>query len=159
MKQFLFFIILAAICTTVSSAQFRANSEPSVSQSLVRPSGSINSFLGLLNPENFLMRHNVSLNYMSFGGTSLSLASYTNSMMYKINSDLNLRADITLQGSPFGNGGSFSQSNLNKVFLSRAELNYRPSENFFLQLQYRELPMNYWGSYPYSPYSRFFGDE
>ncbi|TAK53248.1 MAG: hypothetical protein EPO24_14655 [Bacteroidetes bacterium] len=162
MKNFIIVITVLLLVTMSGYAQFKSNADPSVSQSLVHPSGSINSFLGFLNPDNFLMRHNVSLSYMSLGGSSLSLASYTNSMFYKISDPLNMRVDLTLQGSPFGSSNLMTTDNLNKVFISRAELNYKPSDNFYLQLQYRELPMNYWGAYPYSaysPYSPFWGDR
>lgn len=158
-KRCLLFCAGILLVTAVLPAQFKSNSEPGVSQSLVKPAASVNSFLGLLNPDNFLMRHNIAFNYMTFGGASLSLASYTNSMNYKIADPLDMRVDLTLQGSPFGNGGSLSQSNLNKLFISRAELNYHPADNLFIQLQYRELPMNYWGSNGYYPYSQFWGDR
>ena len=154
MKQILILFIIIALASVPGFAQFKSNEDPSVSQSLVHPSSSGNSFLGFLNPDNFFMQHNISFNYLSVGGTGVSLASYTNSMFYKISDPLNVRVDLTLQGSPFGSstgGGAFSQGNLNKFFVSRAEFNYQPSSNFKVQLQYRELPMSYWGTYPYSP--------
>jgi hypothetical protein len=136
-----------------ASAQFRSQEEqqPSPAQYLVHPTTSISSFFGLFNPDNFMMRHNFSFSYLSSGGTGLSLASYTNSMFYKIADPLNVRFDLTLQGSPFGQYGSAQQSDLSKVYLSRAELNYRPSENIFVKIQYNQMPLSYWGSYPYSP--------
>ncbi len=156
-KQIIAGMILLLLIPVLSSAQFKSNVDPGVSHTLVHPSSSGNSFLGFLNPDNFLMRHNISMSYVTFGGSSLSLASYTNSMFYKISDPLNMRVDLTLQGSPFGNTGSFSQSNLSKVFVSRAELNYAPSDKFRIQLQYRELPMYYWGAY--NPYSSLWGDQ
>jgi hypothetical protein len=134
--------------------------EESASASLVRPGGGagsggpgtwgggLSSFFGLLDPDRFLMRHTLSMNYMSAGGSGLSLASYTNSMFYRIADPLNVRVDVTLQGSPFGTPAGVDRNALNKVYLSRAELNYRPWENFYLQVQYREMP--------YSPYLNAF---
>ena len=138
--------------STLVSAQFKSQEEqqPSPAQYLVRPATSINSILGFFNPDNFMMRHNFSFSYLSSGGTGLSLASYTNSMFYKIADPLNVRFDLTLQGSPFGQYGSAQQSDLSKLYLSRAELNYRPSENVFVKIEYNQLPLSYWGSYPYS---------
>jgi len=150
--------ILLYTMSTFGQYKSQVEQQPSASQSLVHPTTSISSFLGLLNPENFMMRHNFSLSYLSSGGTGLSLASYTNSMFYRISDPLNLRFDITLQGSPFGQYGSARQNELSKVYLSRAELNYRPWENFFVKVQYHQLPLSYYGFYPYSN-SILSGDE
>jgi len=137
-------IVMCAVATAQLKSQIE---QPSVSQSLVHPRTSISSFLGLLNPDNFLMRHSVSLSYFSAGGRGISLASYTNSMFYRIADPLNVRVDVTLQGSPFGSYGSDLQGGLNSVYLSRAEVNYQPSKNFFIQLQYHQLPFYHLGTY------------
>ena len=136
--------------SALASAQFKSQEEqqPSPAQYLVHPATSINGILGFFNPDNFMMRHNFSFSYLSSGGAGLSLASYTNSMFYKIADPLNVRFDLTLQGSPFGQYGSAQQSDLSKLYLSRAELNYRPWENVFVKVQYNQVPLNYWGSYP-----------
>jgi hypothetical protein len=154
MKQFLI-IGMLCIFVTVSHAQLKSQDEQPVSaaQSLVHPTPSISSFLGILNPDNFMMRHNFSFSYLSSGGSGLSLASYTNSMFYKIADPLNVRFDLTLQGSPFGNYGALGdQGNLSKLYLSRAELNYRPADNMFVKLQFNQSPFNYYNGY-YSPNS------
>lgn len=148
--------------TGVAAAQFKSQAEnqQSVSQSLVHPGSNINSFLGLLNPDNFMMRHSFDLSYISSGGYGLSLASYTNSIFYKIADPLNVRMDVTLQGSPFGNYSGYQQSDLNKIFLSNAELNYRPSENVFIKLQYNQVPYNrYYYNDRFSPSSFMYGDQ
>ena len=141
------------------SAQFKSQEgQPSASQSLVHPISSISSFLGFLNPDNFMMRHSFGLSYMTSGGQGLSLASYTNSMFYNIADQLNVRFDVTLQGSPFGQYGAAQQSDLSKLYLSNAELNYRPWQNFFVKVQYNQMPFGYWNTYPYSS-SILRGDE
>lgn len=141
-------VVLILVCMTGANAQFKSQlaDEPSAAQSLVHPT-SINSFLGLLNPDNFMMRHNLSYSFMSFGGQSVSVASYTNSMFYKFSDPLNVQFDVTMQGAPFGSGASAFQNALNGVFLSRAQLNYRPWENFAIRLEYNRLPMGYYGMY------------
>ena len=152
-------IIVLLVAVGSVTAQFKSQEQqPSASQSLVHPLTSINSFLGFLNPDNFMMRHNFAFSYMTSGGQGLSLASYTNSMLYKIADPLNVRFDVTLQGSPFGQYGSAQQSDLSKLYLSRAELNYHPWENVFMKVQYNQLPLGYWGRYPYSS-SALWGDE
>lgn len=160
MKYFVILILILAL-TTFTSAQFKSqvDNQPSASKSLLRPSTSINSFFGLLNLNNLSMRHNFSFSYLSSGGQGLSLASYTNSMFYKISDPLNVRFDLTLQGSPFGQYGSAKQSDLSALYLSRAELNYRPFENFFFKIQYNSIPYNYLGMYPYHSYPYMLGDD
>ncbi len=150
--------------TASGYAQFKSQVEnqPSAAQSLVHPMTSVNSLLGILNPDNFLMHHALSFSYMSFGGQGISLASYTNSLFYKIADPLHVRFDITLQGSPFGSYGNYQQSDLSRLFLSRAELNYQPAENMFIKLQYNQIPFGRYAYYDrYSPVnsSLMFGDE
>jgi len=140
------------IFTAAAGAQFKSQLEnqPSASQSLLKPQTSIGSFFGLLNPDAFSMRHNFAFNYISIGGSGMSLASYTNSMFYRISDPLNVRFDVTMQGSPFGQRSFSGKNDLNKVYLSRAELNYKPLDNLFFTLQYNSLPFGYWGSYPFN---------
>jgi len=124
------------------AAQLRSTTieEQSASVSLVRPGTSLSSFFGLLNPDKFLMNHTLSYSYLNSGGAGLSVASYTNSIFYKIADPLDVRMDITLQGSPFGQTAGADRNDLSRVYLSRLELNYQPWKDVFLQLQYRETP-------------------
>lgn len=158
MKMWMLLMVIMLACSLTVNAQFKSDVEnqPSAAQSLVRSAPSISNFLGLLNSENFTMRHTLSYNYLSSGGEGLSVASYTNSMFYKIADPLNVRFDLTVQGTPFGATTPY-QSALNGLFLNRAELNYRPWDNFFVKVEYQRLPVNYFGyDNPwYNPYSSF----
>jgi hypothetical protein len=146
-------ILALVLMMSQTSAQFKSQieKEESPSETLVHPSTSISSFLGILNPDNFMMRQSLSFNYMTSGGTALSLASFTNSMFYKIADPLNVRVDVTLQGSPFGSYGGMQQSDLSRLYLSRAELNYRPTDNTFVKFEFLQNPY-----YLYSPYDPYF---
>ncbi len=63
------------------------------------------------------------------------------------------RSSITTNSLP-GNMGA----DLSKIYLSRAELNYRPWDNFMVNIQYRQMPYGgYWGSPFYDPFSTGFG--
>ena len=148
-------LIIILTVSTCATAQFKSQTEnqPAPSQSLIQSPGGMGSVLGLFNPDNFLMRHSLSFSYFTAGGTGLSLTSYTNTMLYKISDPLNLRFDVTLQGSPFGNYGGVQQSELSKIYLSRAELNYRPAENMSIRVQYLQLPYSAYRYDWYSPYS------
>lgn len=158
-------LIVVFCCTLIGvsnlPAQLKSQSEAelSASRSLIHPASGLSNFFGLLNSENFRMRHSFSMNYMTAGGRGLSIADYTNSMFYKIADPLNLRFDVTLQGSPFGQYGSAQQNDLSKIYISRAELNYRPANDVYISLQYRQLPFNYYGfSNPFYNNHRW-GDE
>jgi hypothetical protein len=65
--------------------------------------------------------------------------------------------------SPFNNlGGNFSK-NISGIYLTRAELNYRPSKDVLFQIQFRQLPMMYWmnnyDSFDYVPTFNRFEEE
>lgn len=145
MKFMVVMLFITLFMACIVSAQFKRQVEDqqNLGSSMLRPL-STSSFLGFFDPNRFSMRQNISLGYFSGGGTGLSLASYTNSLNYQIADPLNIRMDITLQGSPFGNYGSNLQNNLNRLFISTAELNYRMSDNTFIQLRFQQLPYNRW---------------
>jgi hypothetical protein len=152
-------ILTMSVC---ANAQLKTDQEQEVtaSQSMLRPVTSIGSFLGLLNSDNFMMHHNLSFSYLSYGGGALSVASYTKSMFYKIADPLNVRVDLTLQGSPFGQNAGFAAGDMNKLFISRAELKYQPWDNTSIRLEYNQLPIGYYGRYsPFSGLSPYLGDQ
>jgi len=145
-------LVLALFTQGAMFSQFKSQTEQKakVSESIVRQDGS-GLFLGLFNPANFSMRHSYSFSYMLMSGRNLGVGMYTNSMFYKVSDPLNLRLDISVMHSPFGSYGKQLDKNFNKIFIDRAELNYRPSEKMFFQLQFRQVPFYpYWGLY--SPY-------
>jgi len=140
-------VIVLLWCST-ASAQFKstAESRQRVTGSLLRPDeGGI--LFGLFNPNNFSMHHSFSLSYLTGGGQGLSMSTYTNSMMYKFSDDLDVRADISLMASPYNTLGKQYQNSLSGLFLNRAELNYRPWKNALFQIQYFQLPPNYFMGY------------
>ena len=145
-------VCLLVLVGTSARAQFRSQvpRETRVGSELANSGGS--SFLfGWFSPENFQMRHSVGFSYVTFAGQSVSLGTYTNSMMCRFAENLDARADITLSYSPYSTFASkfgSAPEGLNGIHLSRAEINYRPWENVALQVQYRQLPF---GGY-YSPF-------
>ena len=153
-------VIAVLVMMTVSAtAQFKSQIEnqPSASEYLVRPAPSLSNLMSWFNPDNFHMRQSAGISYSSFGGQGVSLASYTNSMFYRIADPLDVRMDVTLQGSPFGQNNMYQKNSLNGIFLSRAELNYRPWENFLINVRYSQLPTRSYWMTPYG--SSMFGDE
>lgn len=112
--------------------------------------GKASSLFGLINPDNFSMHHTIDLSFSAFGGGSMALGVYTNSMMYKIADNLNVEADLSLVNSPYNSFSKDLAKQINGFYLSRAQLNYKPTDNMSIVLQYRNIPMSY-----YSPYSYY----
>jgi hypothetical protein len=148
--------VLVALVVVLGStsvfAQFRSQTEekPSVAESMIRPEDSSN-FLGFLNPGNFTMHHSYSFSTMLMGGKTIGIGMYTNSMLYKISDPLNVRLDVSFMHSPFNSLGKDFQNDLNRLFINRAEVNYKPFDNMIIQFQYRQVPLSAYGNY-YSPY-------
>jgi hypothetical protein len=144
--------LVVVLAHTSVFAQFKSQAEekPSVAESMIRPEDSSN-FLGFFNPQNFMMRQSFSFSTMLLGGKNIGVAMYTNSMFYKLSDPLNVRLDVSLMRSPFNSLGKDFQSDLNKLFINRAEVNYKPFDNMIIQLQYRQVPLSAYGNY-YSPY-------
>lgn len=136
-----------------AGAQFKSQleQEPPVSDAMVRQSDQ-SLWFGWFDPSKFSMHHSFSMSYQTFGGQGMSLGMYTNSMMYQFSDKVNARADISLMYSPYNSFAAFGsrKNDLSSIYLSRAELNYRPWENVLVRLEYRRIP---WGSSYYdSPF-------
>lgn len=144
-------VLMLLLAVPMSWAQFKTqlDKEPSVLDGMVQQSTS--SFLfGWFDPEKFHMLQSVEFSYMTLGGQGLSLGTYTNSMSYQFSDKLNARADVSLSYSPFSSGPSILGKNeLSSLYLSRAQVDYKPWDNVLFQVQYRQMPA---GSYYYSPF-------
>ena len=66
-------LLAVMLCFTTASAQFKASvdPQPTVSQSLLK-SDDGGFLFGLIDPNNFSMRHSFSLSYLAAGGQGLS---------------------------------------------------------------------------------------
>lgn len=147
-------VLGALLAIPVSSyAQLKSQTlQPSVTESMFQ--NPVGSFLGLIDFSRFQMRHSVSLSYMNLGGRGLSVGMYTNSMFYQVSDPLSVRLDVSMMYSPMSSFGPQGQNSLNGIYINRAELNYRPSKDFLLQVQFRQMPFGYYN--PYNPYG--YGD-
>jgi len=108
-----------------------------------------NSFLGLINPANLSMHHSFGLSYSNFGNAGfMTLGVYTNSLFYKFNDDFNFQMDASIVNSPANSFGQEFSKQLNGIYITRAALNYKLSDNASIKVEYRMLP----GGFGYSPY-------
>ncbi len=137
--------VAACVIAVTANAQFKSRPEstPAVSESMVRPDDS-GLLFGWFDPSRLTFHNSYSLSYTTSGGKGFSLGTLTSSVGYQISDPLSLHFDVSLMHSPFGNlGGNFA-NNISGVYLTRAELDYRPSKNTLLQIQFRQLPTLYW---------------
>jgi hypothetical protein len=147
-------VVVALVAAVPAQSQFKSQveAESRISRGIVQESPT--SFLfGWFDPEKFSMRHSLGFSYQAAGGQGISLGTYTNMMSYRLAENLDAQADVSMQYSPFNSLPTFGgkRQDLSSIYLSRAELNYRPWENFQVRLQYRQLPYGYY----YSPFSSF----
>jgi len=153
MKKIFLFVLLVPC---LISAQFKSESDKKINiLSGITNYNPSSFFSGFINPDNFTMKHSVSMSYTSFSGQGIAMGVYTNNMSYKISDKMNVEADISLVNSPYSTLGNNLSKEINGIYLSRAQFNYQPSENFFITFQYKTLP---YYNYPFSNYGMGFMD-
>ena len=141
-------ILFAAIISLNSYAQFKDSGLPTASIRDGIVNQSTGSLFGFLNSDNFTMRHSFDMSYSAFGNQGLALGVYTNSMMLKLANNMNFQVDASIVQSPYSSFGKEFQDQLNGIYITRAAFNYKPWDDVFISIQYRNLPM----SYHYSDY-------
>jgi len=149
-------IFISLLISSISFSQFKDKDiSPTVLDGITNysPSGFLSNFL---NPDNFKMNHSVGMSYATSGGHGLALSTYTNSMAFRLTENLNIEVDASLVASPYSSFGQDHQKSINGIYLTRAQLNYRISENSNLMIQYyNPAPGMYYNNfYNSSPFSR-----
>lgn len=156
--------LLVVVGVSVASAQFKSQVEqpaPITSTRLGEASSPLAFMFGWFEPDRFTMRHSFDMSFMSFRGQSLSLGTYTNTMMYRFADNLNARADIAFSFSPYSSLSTFSKKDLSGVYLKNAEVNYKPWDNTMVSVSFRQSPYGYYDYYSpfYNPLYRADGFE
>ncbi len=152
MKKIAVLSVLILVMSSLSYAQFKdqLSNSSNVGNSLIQPDDSNGLLFGIFNPANFAMRQSISMSYMTLGSQGIALGMYTNSMSYKISNPLSISADVSLLNSPYSSLGSNFSKGLNGIYLTRADLNYHPTNNFQIDLQFNQNPMyRYYNPYYY----------
>jgi len=121
-----------------------------------------NMILGFINPNNFTMNHSFNVSMVNTGTGNVSLTSYINSMNYRISDKLNISADVRFQYSPYASSiygpdaATNLQNDLSGIALSRASLNYRISDNSYINVEFRQIDQSdYLNNYNNSYYNPF----
>ncbi len=153
MKKIVAIILLSSIITL---GQFKGDeSKPLDIRSGVLSENPISSLFSFINPNNFSMNHSFGMSYSSFGNNGMALGVYTNHIAYKFSDELDFQLDASFVNTPYNTlGDSFTKS-INGFYIDRAQINYRPSDDFNISLQFSNSPMNYYNSYRYSRFSPY----
>ena len=154
-------LILLSVLVFTAYGQFKDPGFPTESVKDGIVSNNSSSLFGLLSSENFRMNHSIGVSYSAFGSDGLALSTYTNSMFFKLADNLNFQMDASIIQTPYSTLGKDFENNLNGIYLSRAELNYRPWKDFQVSLSYRNIPGGYFNNSGYfnrSFYNPFYYD-
>ena len=150
---------LLALVPLAAAGQFKSSLEnrPGVSESILQP-GTSDAWLGIFDPNRLSMRHTFSLSYGAFGGgRGMSLGMYTNSLFYRIADPLDVQVDVSLMYSPSSSYMGGPQKDFSGIYITRAQLNYRPSQSTLVQINFQQYPVSPWmmGSPYRSPFHDF----
>jgi hypothetical protein len=129
--------VMFVLLPVVAFGQLKDQLQPApFSQVLTAPQGLI-GLIGL-DPRRFDMQHSYSLSYISLGGHGFSQGVYLNTMSYRFSDPLQVSLQWGIMNQPFGGGvPSLYQ---NGFFLSGASLEYKPSRNLSIGVQYNNIP-------------------
>lgn len=147
-------VLMIFLFTAAAFGQFR---ETGLSTSTVYDgiiSDRSGSLFGFLSSDNFQMNNSIEMSFATFGGQSLALNTFTNNMFYRFSNKLNVQLSTSFVISPYSSLGSSFQNDIKGIYITNAQLNYRPWKNVDVVLQYRQFPAGY---YYYSPYSYYGG--
>lgn len=145
--------VLVLLSAGPSTAQFKhqAAEQGRVGEAVVEQSLP-SSLFGWFDMNRFQMTHSFSMSYSTFGGQGMSLGMYTNTMRYHFAENLNVRADVSFMFSPYNTMSKFGSNSITGVYLTNAQVNYRPWENFAVQISYRQVPYGGYYDYRYNPF-------
>ncbi len=113
---------------------------------------------GILDPSRFSMHHTYSLQYSSGSRESNMLGAYINTMTYNFNLPMQLTLDIGYFHQPqalLRSGKQLSGQGNGSFVAPRVQLDYQPSKNVLMSLQYLYVPCsNYSGNNLLSTFRR-----
>lgn len=154
-KTFLIMLILVV----TASAQFKKDpfNQPEVKDGIFNKESGGSFLSNIFNSDNFSMKHSFDASFSAFGEHGLATTVYTNSMFYKFADNLNIRVDASLVYSPYSSLGKAFTDNINGLYISRAELNFKPWDDTVIRIQYRNIPAGMYNPYSSGYYGGGFG--
>ena len=161
MKVKVAFLLIFLLLPCILLAQLKKDTKPVDMPSRIaygnNTVGSVFNMLGL-DPAKFHMSHSYQMSYFSGMGASGTLGLYLNTMSYQFSNYLDMTLQLGIAHQPFGGNVGNSATLMNSPFVSGAQIRYKPSDKFQIELDYRSLPYSSMGYYS-SPYNRMYWDE
>lgn len=142
-NRFVVFFVIVLAFPVLLFGQFKQDTKTNFSKALSTPTvQSIVSLLGL-NPNKFSMSHSYSLSFSAMGGQGYNQGLYLNTMKYQLSEPLSFHLQLGVQHHPFSNQTGDSQFQ-NSAFVASAGMEYKPTDNVKLQLQFSQRPSSYY---------------
>ena len=153
MKKYL--LIISLFVTAFTFGQFKGDeSKPIDLNRGILSDNPIGSLFNFINPENFSMNHSVGMSYSSFGNEGVAMGVYTNKIAYEFNEELSIQLNTSFVNTPFNTLGQNFTNSINGVYIDNARINYNPSDEFNISLQFSNSPYGYYNRNSYRGFSR-----
>jgi len=140
------FVILMAISVQAQTGLERSSEISSAD--LIGESHIDNKF-SLLDLSRLEMNHSYSISYFSSGGHGTTIGMYINSMRYRISNAITVNLQLAWVHQPgnFLNRDGGTPTDYGDI-LPSFSLEYRPSENVFIEIGYHSVPAYMYYGYP-----------
>lgn len=145
-------ILMMTIIPGLLLGQLKRDDKPvEIRKELINTNSNQSVGLNLFDPSKLTMSHSLSFSYMSIGDNGLSQSVYLNTLKYQIASPLDLTVQWGIRNFQHNSFNSNHPAFQSGLFLSGAELKYKPSDNFEMRLQYNSMPGYYNRGYHNNP--------
>jgi len=111
---------------------------------------------GIFNSKKFQMSHIYNLSFSASGDNQLAIGSYTNRLFYKFNNKFNFQLWTSIVTTPYNSFNKNSNNKFSGIYIDKASINYKPSKDFMIQLEFSNNPYRRYNSfYNYNRFSGF----
>ncbi|PID56228.1 MAG: hypothetical protein CR986_10385 [Ignavibacteriae bacterium] len=93
------------------------------------------------------MNHSFSMSYSAMGNNGIALGVYTNKIGYKFSDKLDFQMETSFVNLPYSTLGDSFNKSINGIYIESARLNYQPSEDFNMSIEFSNSPFNYYNRY------------
>ena len=133
-------VLILFISGSVMAQPYAHNDDPDYFTGLESPS------LSLLDPSRISTSHSYTFSYYSGNGRSGSIGMLMNSIEYRVSDPLRVTVDLGILHNPSAIVGH-SQAGISPVIVPGIRLQYRPSNNIYLQMNIESYPAWYGNGY------------
>ena len=105
----------------------------------------------IFDPTRLTTHQTYSFTYSSMGRQSVGLGAFTNTFDYRASDNIHISADVSAVYSPYNTFGDAFTKQLNGIYLTNAQLDWKLGDHTFMTVQYQGGPL----AQSYSPYDRY----